>query len=93
MNLFKAIGEWFTSKREGVEKWQENRSEKHATEIREEQRNDVLSTYKIVIKDDAMWILCGNNALYRAESNETVKDVADKMKAFEQVNLAYKELN
>ncbi len=73
--------------------WNNERLERKEQERKDAIRDDIKNSYFIEIRDNVMWIVCGTNALYRAESTDTVESVINRMIALENVNLDFKELN
>lgn len=58
---------------------------------RENQRKMIQASVEIKLKDETLWIMVNGCAVYKADKNESVEKVIQRINEFKQTAIEYKE--
>ena len=66
--------------------------EKRVAKEDDARRQEIQNDIRIVLKNNALWLVVGNEAVYKANNSDTAEDIIKKTKEIFDVAKEYKEL-
>ena len=68
--------------------WMSNRSEKEKVCLRQEIKNEI----RIVLRNDILWLVVGDEAIYKVNSTDTAEQIINRAKEVFNTAKEYKKL-